>query len=41
MGHCMWRLQIVRHDGKGDLSMEDRPFVVMRDGALLELGQVE
>ena len=40
MGYGMGKLEIVRHDGKGNLRFEQRPFVVMNDGAYVELGQV-
>jgi len=38
MGYGMGLLQIVRHDGKGKLSFEDRPYVIMNDHAYVELG---
>ena len=41
MGYGMGKLQIVRHDGKGGLSLEDRPFVVMNDSAYVDLGVVK
>ncbi|WP_437679089.1 AgmX/PglI C-terminal domain-containing protein [Sorangium sp. So ce131] len=40
MGYGMGKLQIVDHDGKGGLSFEERPFVVMTDGAFVDLGAV-
>ncbi len=40
MGYGMGKLQIIDHDGKGGLSFEERPFVVMVDGAYLDLGSV-
>ncbi len=40
MGYGMGKLQIVEHDGKGGLKLEDRPFVVMNDGAFVDLGTV-
>ena len=33
--------QVIEHDGKGDLSFEERPFVVMIDHAFVDLGTVE
>lgn len=30
----------VRHDGDGGLSVEPRPFVVMADNAVVDLGSV-
>jgi hypothetical protein len=41
MGYGMGKLEIVRHDGKGNLSFEERPYVVMNDQAFVDLGTVE
>lgn len=41
MGYGMGRLQIVHHDGQGGLRFDERPYVVMNDGAYLDLGRVE
>jgi tetratricopeptide (TPR) repeat protein len=41
MGYGMGRLQILSHDGKGGMRFEDRPFVVMNDGAYVNLGSLE
>ena len=38
MGYGMGTLQVVRHDGKGGLTVEPRPFVVMADNAMVDLG---
>jgi hypothetical protein len=38
MGYGMGKLEIIDHDGKGGLRFEERPFVVMTDGAFVELG---
>ena len=38
MGYGMGKLQIVQHDGNGKLRLEDRPFIIMKDHADLELG---
>lgn len=38
MGYGMGTLQVVRHDGDGGLTVEPRPFVVMADNAMLDLG---
>ena len=38
MGYGMGKLQIVEHDGKGNLSFHERPFVVMNDHAFVDLG---
>ncbi|HEY2292735.1 MAG TPA: VIT domain-containing protein [Thermoanaerobaculia bacterium] len=40
MGYGMGTVQIVRHDGKGGLTVEPRPFVVMADRATVDLGVV-
>jgi tetratricopeptide (TPR) repeat protein len=40
MGFGMGTVQILRHDGEGRLSVESRPFVVMADDAMVELGTV-
>jgi tetratricopeptide (TPR) repeat protein len=39
MGYGMGKLQIVQHDGKGELKFEERPFVIMKDRAYVDLGQ--
>ena len=41
MGYGMGRLQVIAHDGQGHLRFDERPFVVMTDGAYLDLGRVE
>jgi tetratricopeptide (TPR) repeat protein len=38
MGYGMGTVQVVRSDGKGGLSVEPRPFVVMADDAMVDLG---
>jgi uncharacterized protein YfaP (DUF2135 family) len=40
MGYGMGTVQIVRHDGRGGLVVEPRPFVVMTDRAMVDLGAV-
>ena len=40
MGYGMGRLLILQHDGEGGLKLEHRPFVVMNDGAFVDLGVV-
>ena len=40
MGYGMGKLQIVEHDGKGEIRLEERPFVVMTDRAFVDLGVV-
>ncbi len=41
MGYGMGTLQILDHDGRGKLRIEDWPFVVMTDGAYVDLGTVK
>jgi hypothetical protein len=40
MGFGMGSLRIVEHDGNGALLVQDRPFVIMADGAFVDLGTV-
>ncbi len=40
MGYGMGKLEIIDHDGKGGLSFEERPYVVMKDHAFVDLGTV-
>lgn len=40
MGFGMGKVQILRHDGNASLKMEERPYVVMKDGAFVDLGTV-
>ena len=40
MGYGMGKLQIIDHDGHGNLRFEERPFVIMQDGAFVDLGGV-
>jgi hypothetical protein len=41
MGYGMGKLEIIEHDGAGGLLFEQRPYVVMNDGAYVDLGKVE
>jgi len=41
MGYGMGKLQIIDHDGDGNLTFEERPYVVMVDRAYVDLGKVE
>lgn len=41
MGYGMGKLQIVEHDGDGNLTFEERPYVVMVDRAYVDLGKIE
>ena len=38
MGYGMGLLQIQKFDGQGNLSFEDRPYVIMTDQAFVDLG---
>jgi hypothetical protein len=38
MGYGMGKVEIIDHDGQGGLTFEERPFVVMADGAYVDLG---
>ena len=40
MGFGMGALRVVQHDGKGGVLVEDRPFIIMVDGAFVDLGKV-
>jgi tetratricopeptide (TPR) repeat protein len=40
MGAGLGKLEILEHDGKGNLRFESRPYVVTRDGARVPLGDV-
>ena len=41
MGYGMGKLEILDHDGQGHISFEERPFVVMKDRAFVDLGSIE
>jgi hypothetical protein len=41
MGYGMGVLEVVRHDGKGGLGFEHRPYVIMADGAYVDLGTID
>ena len=40
MGYGMGKLQVIGHDGRGTLTWDERPFVIMTDGAYVDLGDV-
>src|SRR5262249_1560829 len=40
-GHAFGSVDIVRHDGRGGLTFETRPFVIMTEGATIDLGAIE
>ncbi|MBL4635757.1 MAG: hypothetical protein JKY56_17985 [Kofleriaceae bacterium] len=41
MGYGMGQVEIMHHDGKGHVEVESRPFVAMKDKAMVDLGFVE
>ena len=41
MGYGMGTVQVVAHDGRGGIVVQPRPFVVMIDRAMVDLGTVE
>jgi tetratricopeptide (TPR) repeat protein len=40
MGFGMGKLQVVQHDGKGELRFEEHPFVIMKDKAFVQLAKL-
>ncbi|MFI5300053.1 MAG: tetratricopeptide repeat protein, partial [Polyangiales bacterium] len=40
MGYGMGKIEIIEHDGKGGLTFEERPYVVMIDHGFVDLGTV-
>jgi hypothetical protein len=40
MGYGMGKLQVIEHDGHGAIRFDERPFVIMQDGAFVDLGTV-
>lgn len=40
MGFGMGKVEVVEHDGQGGLSFEDRPFVLMKERSMVDLGVV-
>ena len=40
MGYGMGKLQVIDHDGRGHLTFDERPFVVMVDRGFVDLGTV-
>lgn len=41
MGYGMGAVEVLRHDGKGHLSFETRPYTVMVDQAFVDLGTIK
>lgn len=40
MGFGMGKVEVVEHDGQGGLSFDDRPFVLMKERSMVDLGVV-
>jgi hypothetical protein len=40
MGYGMGRVQVIEHDGKGDVRVAEYPFVIMKDKAFVELARL-
>ncbi|MEO8706268.1 MAG: VIT domain-containing protein [Kofleriaceae bacterium] len=40
MGIGFGTIQIIRHDGHGNIAIEDRPFAIQNDNAMIELGVI-
>jgi hypothetical protein len=41
MGYGMGKVQVLEHDGRGGIDIQERPFVVMKDRAYVDLGDLE
>jgi hypothetical protein len=41
MGFGMGKVQVIEHDGSGTVALDERPFVVMKDRAYIDLGLVD
>jgi hypothetical protein len=41
MGYGMGKLEIIEHDGEGNLRFEERPFIIMSDNAFVDLGSID
>ena len=41
MGYGMGKLEVIDHDGHGNLTFEEHPYVVMVDHAYVNLGVVK
>ena len=41
MGYGMGKLEVLEHDGKGGITFDERPFVVMLDRAYVDMGTVD
>jgi uncharacterized protein YfaP (DUF2135 family) len=40
MGLGLGTVQVIRHDGAGNVTVEDRPFAIQTDGATIDLGEI-
>jgi hypothetical protein len=38
MGVGLGTVQVIRHDGKGTITVDDRPFIIQNDDAMVDLG---
>ncbi|MBK9752752.1 MAG: hypothetical protein IPO88_04450 [Nannocystis sp.] len=41
MGYGMGKLEVIEHDGFGHLRFKEHPFVIMKDGAFVDLGRLD
>ncbi len=41
MGYGMGKLEVIDHDGFGHLRFKEHPFVIMKDGAFVDLGRLD
>ncbi len=41
MGYGMGKLQVIEHDGAGNLRFAENPFVIMKDSAYVDLGRID
>ncbi len=41
MGYGMGKLEVIEHDGLGHLRFKEHPFVIMKDGAFVDLGTLD
>jgi hypothetical protein len=41
MGYGMGKMQVIQHDGKGELRFEERPYLIMKDRAFVSLGTID
>ncbi len=41
MGYGMGKLEVIEHDGAGNLRFAENPFVIMKDSAYVDLGRIE